>query len=143
MAAQHRPNFCALVLSHRIAEANLEPQVTIALLEDITKIAVSLNTCDRLVNTPVPLAYTRWVRVGFRLRIYALKLCWQMPIFCLTAAAHGHIATGAVATAAAIYVGGAVGLQHTHTDPLHVSCFFLLLPISSLVQPYPRATRSR
>ncbi|KAL4438051.1 hypothetical protein ABPG77_004272 [Micractinium sp. CCAP 211/92] len=70
LAATHRPNYCLQVLSSLVAEAaaaaaeqqaSLHRGLALQLQMDanLTALEDALGTCERILRTPIPLAYTR------------------------------------------------------------------------------------
>eukprot|EP00878_Enallax_costatus_P036830 GHUV01041396.1.p1 GENE.GHUV01041396.1~~GHUV01041396.1.p1 ORF type:complete len:319 (+),score=66.40 GHUV01041396.1:337-1293(+) len=55
----HPPNFCILVLSHAVANSGLQEHTVVRLEENLSSLSQSLSSCDRILNTPIPLSYTR------------------------------------------------------------------------------------
>ncbi len=50
-----------LVLSHAVSSAGLSDVATVKLQEALAGLSMSLSACDRILNTPIPLSYTRQV----------------------------------------------------------------------------------
>jgi ion channel-forming bestrophin family protein len=61
VSSPHPPNFCMLVLSHAVSSAGLSDVATVKLQEALAGLSMSLSACDRILNTPIPLSYTRQV----------------------------------------------------------------------------------
>uniref|UniRef100_A0A7S0S469 Uncharacterized protein n=1 Tax=Chlamydomonas leiostraca TaxID=1034604 RepID=A0A7S0S469_9CHLO len=59
LASSHRPNFCLQVLTRLIWSARLPHELLIRLDENMSKLVEAVSSCERLLNTPVPLSYTR------------------------------------------------------------------------------------
>ncbi|KAF8068414.1 hypothetical protein HT031_002103 [Scenedesmus sp. PABB004] len=59
VASPHPPNFAILVLSHAVANSGLQDFAVVRLEEGLSSLSQSLSACDRLLNTPIPLSYTR------------------------------------------------------------------------------------
>jgi predicted membrane chloride channel (bestrophin family) len=59
VASPHPPNFCILVLSHTVANCGLDQFAVTRLQSHLANLSQSLSACDRILNTPIPLSYTR------------------------------------------------------------------------------------
>lgn len=59
VASPHPPNFCILVLSHAVTSSGLDQFSVVRLQQHLTTLSESLSACDRILNTPIPLSYTR------------------------------------------------------------------------------------
>ncbi|KAJ9511283.1 hypothetical protein QJQ45_017130 [Haematococcus lacustris] len=57
--SSHRPNFCLQVLSKLLANARLPNELLIRLDENMSKLVSAVSSCERVINTPIPLSYTR------------------------------------------------------------------------------------
>jgi hypothetical protein len=55
----HRPNFCIQVITKVIRRAALPQELVIRIDENISKILSAVSTCERILNTPIPLVGTR------------------------------------------------------------------------------------
>lgn len=64
MSSPHPPNFCILVLSHAVANSGLQDFAVVRLEEGLSSLSQSLSACDRILNTPIPLSYTRQARAA-------------------------------------------------------------------------------
>lgn len=64
VSSPHPPNFCMLVLSHAVANSGLQEHAVVRLEEGLSSLSMSLSACDRILNTPIPLSYTRWAGTG-------------------------------------------------------------------------------
>ncbi|GFH13928.1 uncharacterized protein HaLaN_09895, partial [Haematococcus lacustris] len=53
------PNFCLQVLSKLLANARLPNELLIRLDENMSKLVSAVSSCERVINTPIPLSYTR------------------------------------------------------------------------------------
>jgi predicted membrane chloride channel (bestrophin family) len=47
------------VLSHAVTSSGLQEYSVVRLQEALTALSISLSACDRILNTPIPLSYTR------------------------------------------------------------------------------------
>jgi predicted membrane chloride channel (bestrophin family) len=59
VTSPHPPNFCILVLSHAATSSGLQEYSVVQLQKALTELSISLSACDRILNTPIPLSYTR------------------------------------------------------------------------------------
>jgi predicted membrane chloride channel (bestrophin family) len=59
VTSPHPPNFCILVLSHAVSSSGLQDFAVVRLQEALTQLSINLSACDRILNTPIPLSYTR------------------------------------------------------------------------------------
>ncbi|WIA30614.1 hypothetical protein OEZ86_000694 [Tetradesmus obliquus] len=59
VTSPHPPNFCILVLSHAVSNSGLDQFAVVRLQEALTELSINLSACDRILNTPIPLSYTR------------------------------------------------------------------------------------
>lgn len=58
-ASQHRPSFCLQMLTRIMAGARLPNELLIRVDENMSKMVEAVSACERIINTPVPLSYTR------------------------------------------------------------------------------------
>mmetsp|Transcript_12389 Transcript_12389/g.26765 ORF Transcript_12389/g.26765 Transcript_12389/m.26765 type:complete len:438 (+) Transcript_12389:76-1389(+) len=56
---RHRPNFCIQMITKIIARAGLPTELVLRMDENISTLIESVAACERIINTPVPLSYTR------------------------------------------------------------------------------------
>ena len=61
MEATHRPNFILQVLSEMIGDSCILTPERFRMDENLTFFADALGACERILKTPIPLSYTRWV----------------------------------------------------------------------------------
>ena len=61
MNSAHRPNFILQVLSEMIGESCILTPERFRMDENLTFFADALGACERILKTPIPLSYTRWV----------------------------------------------------------------------------------
>jgi predicted membrane chloride channel (bestrophin family) len=55
----HPSHYCLLVISHALERSGLDAMRLARLQECLSTLYASLYTCDRILNTPIPLSYTR------------------------------------------------------------------------------------
>lgn len=58
MATKHRPNYILQVLSELVDKCNLSEWEKMAMDENITTFHDNVGACERILKTPIPLAYT-------------------------------------------------------------------------------------
>jgi predicted membrane chloride channel (bestrophin family) len=51
--------YCIQVLSHLFAASKLPHQLIVSLDENVSKLVMAVYGCERILNTPIPLSYTR------------------------------------------------------------------------------------
>lgn len=59
MQAQHRPNYVLQVLTHAVRAARVPDQVVLRMHDSLAQLEDALGGCERLLQTPVPIFYTR------------------------------------------------------------------------------------
>lgn len=60
VSSPHPPNYCILVLSHIVTNCGLDQFSVVQLQSHLAHLSQSLSACDRILNTPIPLSYTRY-----------------------------------------------------------------------------------
>ena len=61
MQCEHGPNACALVLSSLVKQLDLPLFRAIEVDQNITRLIDFYGGCERILKTPVPLSYTRYI----------------------------------------------------------------------------------
>eukprot|EP00884_Botryococcus_braunii_P014354 jgi/Botrbrau1/2291/Bobra.101_2s0114.1 len=59
LAAEHRPNFTMSMMSELVYRAGLDPVQMLMIDQNLTFMADSIGSCERILKTPIPLSYTR------------------------------------------------------------------------------------
>ncbi|KAL4434404.1 hypothetical protein ABPG75_000845 [Micractinium tetrahymenae] len=59
MQAQHRPNYVLQVLTHAVRAARVPDRIVLRVHDSLAQLEDALGGCERLLQTPVPLFYTR------------------------------------------------------------------------------------
>lgn len=83
--AQHRPMFCVQVITQVIRLANatklpVSQELMFSIDHNISQLASDVSTCERILNTPIPLSYTR--HTGRILMFWMMILPWSMWSYC-------------------------------------------------------------
>mmetsp|Transcript_4928 Transcript_4928/g.11675 ORF Transcript_4928/g.11675 Transcript_4928/m.11675 type:complete len:406 (+) Transcript_4928:143-1360(+) len=58
-ASDNRPMYCLQLLSHVFAMNKLPKHYIVCMDENVHKIVIAINACERILGTPIPLSYTR------------------------------------------------------------------------------------
>ncbi|KAH7301381.1 hypothetical protein KP509_23G022700 [Ceratopteris richardii] len=59
LSANHRPHRLIQLMSQTLSLINLDHERKVYLDENISRFITSLNVCERIIRTPIPLSYTR------------------------------------------------------------------------------------
>lgn len=60
-AGARRPNFCLQAITRIISSAKLPSELLIRMDENVSRLVQAVSACERIINTPIPLSYTRQV----------------------------------------------------------------------------------
>lgn len=55
----HKPNYCMQVLTATIASSGLQQELVERADENLSELTRAIAACERILNTPIPMSYTR------------------------------------------------------------------------------------
>ncbi|GIL78603.1 hypothetical protein Vretimale_6209 [Volvox reticuliferus] len=58
-SAVHPPSFCLQMITWIIRTAGLPQELIIRMDENVSRLTDAVSACERILNTPIPLSYTR------------------------------------------------------------------------------------
>eukprot|EP00798_Chlamydomonas_sp_ICE-L_P031302 gene31302-6450_t len=76
----HKPTCCIQVVTYIINESGLERDLIVRMDSNLSEIVIALSTCERILNTPIPLSYTR--HTGRFLMFWMVVLPFSLWQYC-------------------------------------------------------------
>ena len=83
LATKHRPNYVLQILSELVESSCIVSPERFRMDQNITFFMDAQGVCERILKTPIPLSYTRWVFLHLPLLGFAALCCpklWISPL---------------------------------------------------------------
>lgn len=80
LVSPHRPNFCVQMITKTIARAKLPTELVLRMDEGVSSLVSAVAACERILNSPVPISYTR--HTARCLMIWLLCLPFSLWSYC-------------------------------------------------------------
>ncbi|GAX86200.1 hypothetical protein CEUSTIGMA_g13614.t1, partial [Chlamydomonas eustigma] len=57
--SSHKPTFCIAMITRLVSRAGMPTELLLRMDENISTLVQAVSSCERIINTPIPLSYTR------------------------------------------------------------------------------------